>query len=85
LIPTDTFRSELKSITYSIYLSDKSPLPTWLTYDSFRNILTGTCPIKVEDLNLTISAFDGYNPNVYHNFSLEIYNNNPEIKNLISN
>ncbi len=85
LIPSDTFKSELKTITYSVYLSDKSPLPTWLVYDSFRNILTGTCPIKEEILNLTISAFDGYNPNVYHNFSIEIYNNPPEIINLISN
>jgi serralysin len=56
-------------ITLSAALPDGSALPTWATFDATRNILSGTAPEGVAQLDVEVTAVDeeGYQISVILN------------------
>ena len=75
-IPDTTFMDDdgNNTLTYSAKLTNGSPLPAWLTFDSITATFSGTPPI-IETLNIKVTATDTAGASVSTNFKIMV--NNP--------
>jgi Ca2+-binding RTX toxin-like protein len=65
------------SLTYSVTLSDGSPLPAWLSFDSATRVLSGTPEnADVGNLNLQVTATDPEGLSASQTFTLTVENAN---------
>jgi len=75
-IPDTTFIDDdgNNTLTYQVKLTDGSPLPEWLAFDTLAGTFTGT-PAIIETLNIRVTATDTAGATVSTNFKIMI--NNP--------
>jgi hypothetical protein len=82
----DTFMDpDSHSLIYTAKLSDNSPLPSWLNFDSPQRKFFGTPTIPTIH-PIKVTANDGYNSSVSSNFNILVKNNeSPIVTNPLQN
>jgi hypothetical protein len=72
-IPDSTFVDDdgNNTLTYRAKLTNGSPLPAWLTFDSLSGTFTGT-PEVIETLNIRVTATDTAGADVFTNFKITV-------------
>jgi hypothetical protein len=65
------FDSDGHSLTYTAKLSDDSPLPKWLSFNSLERKFFGI-PNKLATYPIKVTAADGYTGSVFSNFNIVV-------------
>jgi hypothetical protein len=82
---TDTFIDpDGHSLSYSAKLSDDSPLPDWLSFNSLQRKFSGT-PNTFTTHSIKVTASDNYGGSISNGFNIQVINNAPIIANPLQN
>ncbi len=86
-IPSNMINNPQGPVTYTVTLSDNTPLPTWLVFDPLTATISATPPINSEgNYNILINANDGVQTPSLGTVLLTIEaNGGPKVANQISN
>jgi hypothetical protein len=85
IFPTNTFVDpDGDSLAYTAKLSDDSPLPSWLNFDSLQRKFFGT-PNTFTTHSIKVTASDNYGGSISNGFNIQVINNAPIVANPLQN